>query len=326
MERIKNKNILITGGHGFIGRNLSEYFMNRHTVFAPSHHELDLLDEDAVKKFIKKKRIDIIIHGANVGGGRDTTDIQKVAYQNIRMFFSIIRNASEVEKTIHFGSGAGYDMRYYRPKMREDQFGAHIPVDEYGFAKYVCSKYITAHNQSNVIEFRLFGVYGKYEKYSIKFISNVIVKNIFSLPITISQNVFFDYIYIDDLIKVVEYFIVNPSTYRTYNVTTGKTIDLLTIANIVNKFGRIHGHKESKINIMHPGLGYEYSGDNRRLREVFQKLEFISHEDAIHALYKWYLSIKDSLDSSLIERGDKEYLKHCRIKYETKKGFGDGGL
>ena len=37
--------ILLTGGGGFIGRNLNEHLSREHEVLAPSHSQLDLSDD-----------------------------------------------------------------------------------------------------------------------------------------------------------------------------------------------------------------------------------------------------------------------------------------
>ena len=42
--------IMITGGSGFIGRNLIEYLAKRHEVLAPTHKELELVDDDASER------------------------------------------------------------------------------------------------------------------------------------------------------------------------------------------------------------------------------------------------------------------------------------
>ena len=57
------KKILLTGGSGFIGKNILESFLvEKYELIAPSSHELDLLDTDCVNKFFKGKEFDIILH------------------------------------------------------------------------------------------------------------------------------------------------------------------------------------------------------------------------------------------------------------------------
>ena len=43
--------ILITGGNGFIGRNLIEELSNDYDVFSPSSKDLDLLDSNAIELY-----------------------------------------------------------------------------------------------------------------------------------------------------------------------------------------------------------------------------------------------------------------------------------
>lgn len=316
--------ILITGSSGFIGRNLVEYLSGRYSVFAPSHQELDLLNGIKVREYIKRKGIRYIIHGANVGGGRDTLNQKDVIGINLRMFFNIVRNEDLVERIIHFGSGAEYDKSKDLKKVSEEDFDKFIPKDDYGFYKYVCAKYIRirfgvngtcresipdkaskSHHfvglkdrealsrmpsfaspviGGNLICLRLFGVYGKYENYLFKFISNTIVKNLLHQPIVIGQNVNFDYLYITDLCRIVEYFLENKGKYADYNVATGQKNDLITIAKLVNK---ICGF-ESEIIIRNKGLNLEYTADNSRLEGEIRNFRFTSLGDGIKDLYGWY--------------------------------------
>ena len=50
------------------------------------------------------------------------------------------------------------------------------------------------------------------------------------MPIVINQNVRFDYLYVDDFIHILDYFIEHETKYRMFNVGTGSSIDLVTIA------------------------------------------------------------------------------------------------
>lgn len=298
-------NILLTGGSGFIGRNLIELLGKKYTIFAPSHKELELLDTEAVKNYIKSHKIDSIIHAANRGGGRDTKDMANVVEYNTRMFFNIARNSAFVKKIIHLGSGAEYGKQRDLVKVKESDFDNYVPTDDYGFAKYICSKYIE--KSDNIINLRLFGVYGKYENYYYKFISDAIVKNLFHLPITINQNVYFDYLCIDDLIRIIEYFINNETKYNIYNCTRGTTIDSISLTNIINEISS----KPSEIIIQNQGLSKEYSGDNTRLLEELKGFEFTSHKDAIVSLYNYYKSILNAIDKKEIE--EDEYIKYCEV-------------
>jgi len=291
--------VLLTGGGGFIARNLAEHLQTKYEIFTPLHRELDVLDEEAVGQKIDEEHIDYVVHCANVGGGRDTLDVPNVAEKNVRMFLNIARNAHRLKRIINLGSGAEYDVRSYKPQMKEEYFDKHVPIDAYGFSKYVCSKFILMSPQDMVC-LRLFGVFGKYEKYYLKFISNAIVKNLLGLPITIKQNVRFDYLSVDDLATVVEYFLGHRGRYRDYNVVSGEVVDLVSIAALVNSLG----DKPFEVRILETGMGKEYSGDNSRLRAEMKEFKPSPFKDKVSELYEWYKRNLNSIDKDLLRKGD----------------------
>jgi UDP-glucose 4-epimerase len=281
--------VLITGGSGFIGRNLIEQLNGNYDILAPTHQELELLDEGAVKNYLNQNKADVVIHSAMKLGHRNAKDLSNLVYTNIRMFFNLIRNAHCFGKMIYLSTGAVYDERYYLPKMKEEYFDTQVPIDGTGFPKYICSKYVE--KVDNVIELRPFGVFGKYEDWHIRFISNAICKTLYDLPITIKQNRKFDYVYIDDLVKIIHYFIENRSQYQVYNVTPNEAIELFTLAERVLDISK----KSLEIKIAKPGMGVEYSGDNGRLKKEIPTFLFTKIEEAIQKLYSWYLSNREHI-------------------------------
>jgi len=307
--KMNNNRILITGAGGFIGKSLTEYLKISHTVFAAKHSDLELLELESIKKYTEINKIHTIIHCASVGGSRKTgydSGKTDVVGKNLKMFFNMVNNFGMVEKIIHLGTGAEYDLRNYIPKMSEEYFGKHIPIDDYGFSKYVCSKYIEKND--NIINLRLFGIFGKYEDYRFKFITNSIVKNILGMPIVINQNVFFDYLYVNDFVKICEYFIDNTTKHKFYNVTTGQSIDLVSIANIINEISE----NKTEIIVNNPGLNTEYSGDNTRLLSELPGFTFTPIKTAIKELYRLFQEQLDGIDKDCIIKD--EYINYCRVK------------
>lgn len=303
-------NVFITGGHGFVGKNIVEYlgsaFPNQYSLFYPTHKDLELLNAVKVSDYIDANKIDFIIHCASVGYSRKTgydagkTDIAEI---NLRMFFNLIRCLAKVKKVIHFGTGAEYGMKYSTPNMAEDYFDVRVPDESYAFSKYVISKFIESSKKITCL--RVFGMFGKYEDYEFKFISNSIVKNLFKLPIVINQNVYFDYLYINDAVRLVAKVLNKKMMHRTYNLTTGRAIDLIAIANKINEISDFN----SEIIIKNPGLNKEYSGDNSRLmREV--KIKYTPMESAIQELFTYYKGLLPTIDREKIETD--EFIKYCK--------------
>ncbi|OGS59599.1 MAG: hypothetical protein A3J79_14245 [Elusimicrobia bacterium RIFOXYB2_FULL_62_6] len=310
------KNILITGAGGFIGRNLAEFLgakKDLYKVFAARHSDLELLDEKAVKTFIRAKKIDLVLHCSNTGGSRKTgydSGATDVVLKNLKMFFNLARALPASARMINMGSGAEYGVR--RRKIKETAFDAVVPADAYGFSKYVVSKYIE--KADNILCLRIFGLYGKYEDYRFKFISNAIVKNLLGMPLVINQNVRFDYLYIADFLEIVERFIKRKPAFKHINITPTKSVDLLTAAAIINGIAA----KKSPVKVLNPGLNAEYSADNSRLLQEVPGFRFWTYEEGIAELYKYYAANLDSLDLSSVRKDP--YLAKCRTSAKGRPG------
>ena len=238
--------------------------------------------------FFKKNQFDVVIHTANYDSAAkySTKDPAKVLEQNLKMFFNIVRCQDYFGKMIYFGSGAEFDRQHWIPKMKEDYFDSHIPQDQYGLSKYIMTKYAEQHN--NIYNLRLFGVFGKYDDWRTRFIPHACCHAVMNLPIIIEQNKYYDFLYIDDLIKIVKWFISTTPKQKVYNICIGQTIDFKTIAQ---KIVKISG-KTLEIKINKDGLGKEYSGDNSRLLYEIKSLKFRPIDQSLKALYHWYDSNK----------------------------------
>ncbi len=305
--------IFITGANGFVGFHLKEYLRKNYetyTLFTPSSKELDLADEKAVDNYIVSNKIDIIIHLANRGGGRDTIDMKNLTEYNIRIFFNIAKHEKNVQKIISFGSGAEYGKHKPIIDAKEEDYNQSLPLDEYGFYKTITSKYIE--KSQNLVQLRIFGAYGEYENYRYKFISNAIVKNLLHLPIVINKNVYFDYIYIDDLLKIIDWFIHNDAKEKIYNVTTGGKVDLVTLANIVNEVSNF----TSEIRVLNDGLNNEYTSNNDRLMKELGYFRFTSHKEAINKMREYFRFNLNQLDKETVK--DDPYLKAIDNIWEGK--------
>lgn len=286
--------VLVTGGSGFIGKNLAEHLSRKHTVLAPRHAELELLDETQVSEYFRKHDVDVVVHTAVKPGHRNARDPLNQLYNNTRMFFNLVRNASRFGKMIFLSSGAVYDERRYLPKMKEEYFDTSVPADEHGFSKYICARYVE--RAGDIVELRLFGVFGKYEDYAIRFLSNAICKTLFDLPITLRQNRRFDYLYIDDLAPIVEHFMEHDARHKCYNVTPDEAVELRTLAG---KVIAVSG-KDLPIVVARPGMGPEYSGDNGRLRKEIPGLAFTEIGEAIRRLSAWYEERRGTINRDLL--------------------------
>ena len=306
-------NIFITGSNGFIGSHLKEYLnksYSKYNLFTPSSKELDLSDELAVDDYILGNKIDIIIHLANKGGDRTTLDMKNITEYNLRIFFNIAKHEKNVKKIISFGSGAEYGKHKPIVDVCEEDYNLSSPLDEYGFYKSITSRYIE--KSDNIVQLRVFGAYGEYENYRYKFITNSIVKNLLQLPIVINKNVYFDYIYVDDLLRMIDWTIHNESKEKIYNATTGIKIDLITLANLVNETSDF----KSEIKILNDGLNNEYTSNNERIMKELKNFEFTSHKKAIQKMREYFKANLEKLDKESII--NDPYLKEINNIWKGK--------
>jgi len=283
MEQEKTDTILLIGASGFIGKNIGQQLGGTCTLLAPSHSEMDLMDSDAVSAYLSNHKVDSIIFAANIGGNRKQDDVSSVTEKNLTMFMNVAKHEGKFKKMVFLGSGAEYDKRQDLVLVKEEDFGKSIPIDEYGLAKYKISEYIASHK--NIISLRCFSVYGKYEDADIRFISNCIRKAIKGEPLSIYQNVFFDFLWVNDLVSIIEYILRHPVKEKFYNACSGQRVDLLSIAELIKK---ISG-KPLEIIVKQEGWAKEYTGSNSRLLAEIPKLHLTPLEEGIRLLFK-YLS------------------------------------
>jgi GDP-L-fucose synthase len=93
-QRVGNKamTLLITGGNGFIAKNILEQLGKDYSIISRTSSELNLLDGEATCEYISKNKFDIIIHTATYDAAprHSTKDPSKVLENNLKMFFNLV--------------------------------------------------------------------------------------------------------------------------------------------------------------------------------------------------------------------------------------------
>lgn len=289
------KKVLLTGGNGFIGKNIQEsYLAQKYDIVAPRSFELDLIDTDCVDVFFKDKVFDVVLHAGVKPSHRNARDLNDICYSNVRMFQNLERHKDKFGKFINFGSGAIYDTGRNITNAKEEEIFKHLGENEHSFCKYVIAKQIE--NLDNFVDLNIFGIFGKYEDWQIRFISNAICKTLYDLPITLRQNRRFSYLFVEDLMPILEFFIENNAKHKSYNIVPDEKTTLLDIARRVKALSG----KNIEIMVKNEGYGLDYTGDNSRLKNEMLNIKFTNIEQAVLSLYNHYSANLSAIDKELL--------------------------
>ena len=230
-------NILITGGNGYIAKSLFTALKDKYNVMSISRYDFDLTNRETTNDFFKYRLFDVVIHCAVKGGSRLAEDNGNITDDNLSMYYNLLANKSNFNKLIHFGSGA-------------EIYAKDTP---YGLSKHVIRQSIL--EKDNFYNLRIFGVFDENEL-DTRFIKANIKRYINKESIEIHQDKYMDFIYMPDLVKIIEYYINNNNLPKEINCIYNTVCTLTRIAQIINELDEYN--VEVKVS---DGSGINYNGD-----------------------------------------------------------------
>jgi nucleoside-diphosphate-sugar epimerase len=254
--------ILITGGNGniaqIIKRNLQS---DKYQITALSRNDLNILNCNNIKSYLMGNTFDVLIHTAIVGGRRTKEETSEVFYNNMLMFENIMKFSHMFKMIINFDSAAIYDRNTDILNRKESDI-LTIPTDYYGFSKYVIYNRTLAHN--NTYNFRIFNIFHTKEENN-RFIKNCFNAKKNNTEITIFEDKYFDFVYEDDFIQIIKFYVDNLNSQqqllKTINICYESKYKLSEIAML------ILGDND-KIKVLDVSLKYNYTGDNTILKSL----------------------------------------------------------
>ena len=115
--------ILLTGGTGFIGRNILPILQKSAEVDAPSRGELDTVSEESVRSYFAGRTYDVVIHAANSNPFRNPgcDSRENMLDASLRGFMNLLGQKGRYGRMLYFGSGAEYDKRFDIVMAKEEQ-------------------------------------------------------------------------------------------------------------------------------------------------------------------------------------------------------------
>ncbi|MGB0404610.1 MAG: NAD-dependent epimerase/dehydratase family protein [Fusobacterium sp.] len=271
--------ILLTGPSGFIGSYINQNLKyGEHLIVAPGSRNLNLTQQEDLKKFFEKQKtkFDLVIHTAIGGGSGDVYNPYNLN-ENIAMFYNLMKNKHHFKYLINLASGAEFDQSTDINAKTNNLFDS-FPYTIYGMSKNIISRVV--HSQPQCYNLRLYGCFGIGEL-DTRFIQKNIQNYIDSKPIEIYQDKYFDYFNLKDVLKVIKYYIncfeKNLPLEKDIDLVYLNKLKLSDIANIINNLD----DKKSEVKINDPKLGLSYTGTSG----VPYDIKFDGLEKGIRQMY-----------------------------------------
>jgi UDP-N-acetylglucosamine 4-epimerase len=322
MGKSETSTILITGGAGFIGSNLSEYFLglNYKVIcldnFSTGHRhnlknfidnpDFTLIEGDIrnIADCIKAAEgVDYVLHQAALGSvPRSINDPITTNDVNVSGFLNMLTASrdAKVKRFVYAASSSTYGDSQGLPKV-EDVIGK--PLSPYAITKYVNELYAEIFSKTYGLEtigLRYFNVFGRkqdpngaYAAVIPKFVMQLM--NHESPVINGDGNYSRDFTYIDNVIQMNELAITsqNPEAVNTvYNTAFG---DRNTLNDLVKYLKKYLSEFDSKINDVPIIYGTNRAGDIPHSLASIDKAKKIlgynpkySLEEGLKEAVSWY--------------------------------------
>ncbi|MFA5575527.1 MAG: SDR family oxidoreductase [Brumimicrobium sp.] len=321
--------ILITGGAGFIGSNLCEYFLNKgnevtclDNLSTGFKHNIESFLSNSNFTFIEGdirefeictqacKGQDYVLHQAALGSvPRSIEDPIKTNESNISGFLNMLVAArnENVKRFVYAASSSTYGDSEDLPKV-EHSIGK--PLSPYAITKYVNELYADVFSRTYEMEtigLRYFNVYGRRQDSNGAYAAVIplFVKRLikYESPIINGDGTFSrDFTYIDNVIQMNELAMTtnNPEAINTvYNTAVGERTTLLDLVFYLKKYLSEYDPKIANVEAVH---GPKRMGDIPHSLASIEKASNLLGYKPTHDIDKglklaveWYWENKDKL-------------------------------
>lgn len=254
--------ILITGGSGFIGSELSNILSVNHTVTTLNGRtDLNLIKLNQVKLLFDNE-YDLVVHCATAGRYNHLSPSKSILSANMMMFANLYAHRTKFKKMINIGSGAEFDLEQNIENVKEQDLLSRSPKSSYGLSKQFISRIVD--KTDNFFTLRLFGCLSKEPP------EGTLLRNFLNSADTFSveNDRYFDFFSTEDLGKVVEYVATTDIDYKDINLVYDTK---LKISEMLNRYYKLHNINK-KVTVLSNSQN-NYTGNNSRLNRLNIRLK-----------------------------------------------------
>lgn len=303
----KSSKIYVAGHRGLAGSAIMNALTRRghDSIITRTHREVDLTNQNAVKKFFEKEKPEFVfLAAARVGGIMDNKNNPgDFIYNNLMIQNNVIHHAylSGVKKLLFLGSSCVYPKIVKQPISEESLLIASLePTNQaYAVAKIAGIEMCQAYNKqygTNYISIMPTNLYGPGDNFDpvkshvlpsfIRTFQEAKEKNLDQVTFWGTGKPLRELMYIDEFADASVFLMNNYSGSEIINVGTGLDISIKNLAEITKK---IVGYKGKILwDTSKPDGTPRKLLDVTKLNKLGWKSE-ITLEEGIRVTYQWYM-------------------------------------
>lgn len=307
---METRNILITGGLGFIGANIAMSLIHRdqnvnivtlskrnmwrvnQNTDSANLIEMDVTNKNQVIDTFKKIKPDIIIHNS-VFGAYHEKDQDKIFGVNLTGLINIVNSYVETQADLLLNTSSISEYGVKNSPFKEtDQLN---PLGDYAISKAAATMFCESTRKStkrNILTTRIANPYGPLERPQ-DLIPYLILHRINDAEVQLNNpNNVRDFIYIDDVVEAYWQIICSYDNVSSsiFNVATGVETTIGKLVELVGNIVPGNGRVKAKWNTNEPRIkdvASHYSASIERIQNELKWRPKNNIKDGIEKFYSW---------------------------------------